>query len=184
MIRVRPGGTAPRLYPYVGPADIRERARESPCGARVASLADLTTWLTLTHQEPDATGLIPATFVVDVDGALRLADRHSEHVACAGGHPVRSAGEIFFARGPAGWEVVEISNQSTGYCPEPESWPQVAAALFRIPLPYPGRFTFPCIFRRCPMCSQLNLVKDDVFECAVCGADLPMQWNPAANLTR
>ena len=26
-----------------------------------------------------------------------LADRRSEHVACAGGRPVRSAGEMFFA---------------------------------------------------------------------------------------
>ena len=26
-------------------------------------------------------------------------------------------------------EVIEISNQSTGFCPEPESWPVVGAAL-------------------------------------------------------
>ncbi|MEU6730442.1 hypothetical protein ABZ917_42625 [Nonomuraea wenchangensis] len=33
-----------------------------------------------------------------MDGVLLLAPRRSEHVACAGGRPVLSAGEISFAR--------------------------------------------------------------------------------------
>jgi len=177
-------GEATRLYHYVGPADILARAKESPSGAYVTSLTALDAWVATTHQRSDATAVIPATFVVDAHGDLRLADRHSEHIACAGGQPVRSAGEIFLARRTDGWEVTEISNQSTGYCPDPESWPQVAAALARIPLPHPGRFTFACIFRRCPLCSQLNLVKDDVFECGVCGADLPTLWNLDPNAAR
>jgi hypothetical protein len=70
-----------------------------------------------------------------------------------------------------------VTNQSTGYCPEPESWPAVAAALDRIPLPHPGGFTPSFIFRRCPACVQLNVVKEGDFTCAVCGADLPLRWN-------
>jgi hypothetical protein len=34
--------------------------------------------------------------VIDAKGNLLLAERCSEHVACAGGGPVLSAGEIFF----------------------------------------------------------------------------------------
>ena len=59
----------------------------------------------------------PFTFVVDLEGVLRLAPRRSEHVACAGGRPVLSAGEVSFERGPDGWEVTSATNQSTGYCP-------------------------------------------------------------------
>ena len=57
-------------------------------------------------------------FVIDLTGTLRLAPRRSEHVACAGGGPVLSAGEIVFRRERGGWTVGEVSNQSTGYCPD------------------------------------------------------------------
>src|SRR6185503_7650273 len=116
-----------------------------------------------------------ATFVVDREGVLRLADRRSEHVACAGGEEVLSAGEIFFAG--RGAEVVEVSNLSTGYCPEPSSWPAVAHALESAGIAHPGRFTAEMIFRRCTACGERNLVKDEVFVCAICDADLPGAWN-------
>jgi hypothetical protein len=92
-----------RLYHYVGPREILSRAGRS--GKRIHS-GDLQNpaWF---------------TFVVDEHGSLLIADRRSEHVACACGRPVLSAGEMFVRGG----EVVEVSNQSTGYCPEPESWP-------------------------------------------------------------
>jgi hypothetical protein len=73
-----------------------------------------------------------ATFVIDLNGDLLVADRRSEHVACAGGGPVLSAGEMFFLVEEDRVEVTDVSNQSTGYCPEPSSWPGVAAALDRI----------------------------------------------------
>ena len=38
-------------------------------------------------------------------------------------------------------EVVEVSNQSTGFRPEPGSWPAVAAALDRIGVGHLGRYT-------------------------------------------
>src|SRR6266542_3004531 len=67
----------------------------------------------------------PFTFVVSLDGK----PRRSEHVDCAAGQPVRAAGEVLFARDGTGWSVSEISNQSTGYCPDPDSWPALAMAL-------------------------------------------------------
>lgn len=119
----------------------------------------------------------PFTFVIDAKGSLRLAPRRSEHVACAGGGVVLSAGEITFAEVPGGWEAVEVSNQSTGYCPEASSWPAVRDALDRAGVAHPGRFTDEYVFRRCPGCGERNVVKDDYFMCAVCDGDLPAVWN-------
>jgi hypothetical protein len=97
-------------------------------------------------------------------------------VACAAGESVLSAGEIFFdARPPA--RVTAVSNLSTGYCPEPQSWAAVATALDQLAVPHPGRFTDEFVFRRCPACGERNLVKDDDYSCALCGADLPAIWN-------
>jgi len=135
---------------------------------------DLAEWLaTLSPAERTE----PHTFVVGVAGGLRLAPRRSEHVACSGGRPVLSAGEITFARQDTGWTVTEVSNQSTGYCPEPSSWPVVAAACERAGLRHPGRFTTAFEFRRCSVCDQLAIVKDDDFTCAACGGELPTAWN-------
>ena len=84
---------------------------------------------------------------------------------------------MFLRRTGAGLEVVEVSNQSTGFCPEPESWPAVAAALDGLGIRHPGRFTQEVIFRRCPACGERNVVKDGWFACGACGADLPKDWN-------
>jgi hypothetical protein len=90
---------------------------------------------------------------------------------------VLAAGEILFARDAGGWSASEISNQSTGYCPDPDSWPAVAVALDRIGLAHPGDFTHKVIFRRCPSCGQLNIVRDGDFACAVGDNALPAHWN-------
>ena len=116
-----------KLHRYVGPKGIADRARSQPPGYPIRSPADLRAWVQNRAQEVSA-GRVIATFVVSGSGLLRVADRRSEHVACAGGEPIRSAGEMTFAIGPS-VEIIEVSNQSTGYCPEPESWPAVAAAL-------------------------------------------------------
>jgi hypothetical protein len=166
-----------RLYHYVGPAAVQERAASAPAGVPVLSARCVAEWVRLTAQRPDRRGLIAATFVVDERGLLRVADRHSEHVACAAGGPVLSAGEMFFRLSAAGVEVVEVTNQSTGFCPEPESWAAVGAALERLGVPHPGRFTQEVVFRRCPACGERNVVKDGWFVCGVCGADLPAIWN-------
>ena len=119
----------------------------------------------------------PFTYVVGVDGVLRLTERRSEHVACAGGGPVQCAGEIRFERASGGWAVAEISNQSTGYCPDTSSWPAVAAALDGIGIAHPAGFTHEIVFRRCPDCAEINLVREGDFVCVFCGAALPEQWN-------
>ncbi|MFC7548727.1 hypothetical protein [Plantactinospora sp. GCM10030261] len=161
-----------RSYRYVGPVDVlASGSRED--GRRIDSAGDLAEWLATLNPAERAE---PHTFVVDDTGGLRLAPRRSEHVACAGGRPVLSAGEITFARQDTGWTVTEVSNQSTGYCPEPSSWPVVAAACDRAGLPHPGGFTTAFEFRRCSACGQLAIVKDDDLTCAACGGELPTAW--------
>jgi hypothetical protein len=125
---------------------------------------------------PFATG-VPLTFVVGVDGILRVADQRSEHVACAGGGEVLSAGELTAVRSGGAFAIIEVSNQSTGYCPEPESWQAVGDALDRAGIAHPGHFTFEAVFRRCPQCHERNLVKDSWFYCAICDGVLPVAWN-------
>jgi hypothetical protein len=73
--------------------------------------------------------------------------------------------------------VEEVSNLSTGYCPEPRSWYAVGEALDRIGVTHPGRFTTEVVFRRCPRCGERNVVKDAWFECQVRGGELPEAWN-------
>lgn len=165
----------PRHHPYVGPSDIRETAlAHSPPGAVIHTIADLANWIDQDASNKAPDGSLVATFVVGVDGTLALAPRHSEHVACSGGVPVLSAGEMTFT---ADLDVVEVTNQSTGFCPEPTSWPTVASALDEIEVTHPGRFTVEIVFRRCPRCSETNIVKDNWYVCALCEADLPTAWN-------
>ena len=169
-----------KLYPYVGPAHLAKHAASDSPRFRMASGAEVAEWMEK-QRETASEGTLTVTFVVLADG-LWVADRHSEHVACARGAAVYSAGEMTFAldrrgRGRPSVEVVHVTNQSTGYCPEPESWPAVAAALDAAGIAHPGGFTAEMVFRRCPKCGSTNIVKDDWFECPVCGAELPRTWN-------
>lgn len=167
----------PRLYQYVGPKAIAERAQSAPAGVRVESPDDVCRWLRLSGQVADAAGYVIATFVIDETGWLRIADRRSEHVACAGSRPAQSAGEITFHINRGKVSVTGVTNQSTGYCPEPESWPAVETALERADFVPPDGFTPAFDFRRCPLCGSINLVKDGNFECEVCSTPLPVEWN-------
>jgi len=120
---------------------------------------------------------VVGTFVIDAFGGLRVADRCTEHLACAGGGSVLSAGEMFFLVAAEQVEVIEVSNQSTCFCPEPESWLAVADALDRVGIPHPVRFTTEITFRRCEACGERNVVKDGWFVCGICGFELPNEWN-------
>lgn len=166
-----------QTYRYVGPNKIAERAPPSPAGVRVESPEDVRRWIRQTEQELNAGGSVTATFVIDESGFLRIADRRSEHVACAGGRPVRSAGEMTFAVRPSGISVAWVTNQSTGYCPEPDSWPAVQAALARAGIAALEGFSQEFLFRRCPSCGSINIIKDGIFECGVCSTSLPEGWN-------
>ncbi|MCY1012619.1 hypothetical protein OV079_45225 [Nannocystis pusilla] len=160
-------------YAYVGPPAIRDRERGEP-GAVITGGDDLERWFSA-HPEAAGEG---ATYVVDLQGRLRLAARRSEHIDCAGGQAVLAAGELRLGRAADRRIVVrEVSNQSTGYCPDPDCWPAVATALNAAGLAAPAGFTRAFVFRRCPACAQTNLVKDEWFVCAACDAELPRAWN-------
>ncbi len=165
-----------RTYGYVGPEEIRVAVADGSGGRVVRTLGDFERWAG--EQEPDAFRE-PFTYVVDVRGDLRPAPRRSEHVACAGGGPVLGAGEIAFSRGGNGWAVVDVSNQSTGYCPDLGSWPAVAGALDRAGLGRPDAFTYGVVFRRCDGCGEVGIVREDDFVCVFCGGGLPSEWNIA-----
>ncbi|MFC3504651.1 hypothetical protein ACFOOK_27300 [Micromonospora krabiensis] len=166
---------AGRRYRYVGPADVRASVGDSPEGTPIRSPADLDAYLAATDpRDRDE----PLTYVIDPAGTLRLAPRRSEHVTCAGGGEVLGAGEIAFAAEPDGWVVTEVSNQSTGYCPDPASWTAVADALDRAGVDRPDGFTAAVVFRRCLDCGERNVVRDDDYVCALCGAELPEDVEP------
>jgi hypothetical protein len=167
----------PRQYVYVGPSDIKSRVARHQGGTRIDSAADLLAWVRESGQLTGPDGLVGATFVIEAGGNLLVADRHSEHVGCARGGAVLSAGEMFFGTTDDRVEVVEVSNQSTGFCPEPESWPAVATSLDRIGIPHPGRFTTEIVFRRCEGCGERNVVREGWFVCGTCGTTLPAGWN-------
>jgi hypothetical protein len=163
-----------RLYAYVGPPEILDASRSANSGAVIKRHEELLEWLRSNSADTDLDGSLTVTFVVDKNGDLRLAPRRSEHVACAAGGPVLSAGEMMFA---STGEVIDVNNHSTGFCPEPESWPVCEKALSRLGVDHPGGFTKSVVFRLCPKCKERNVVKDEWFSCDLCGSDLPNEWN-------
>ncbi|MFD0718138.1 hypothetical protein [Streptomyces globosus] len=163
-----------RSYRYVGPVELKAAVRPGSGGCPIRSAADFDGWIAARSAAELAE---PFTFVVGTDGVLRLAPRRSEHVACAGRDMVLSAGEISFIREAGRWTVGEVSNQSTGYCPDVTSWPAVAHALDDVELGRPSGFTHEVVFRRCPDCQEHNIVREDDFVCVFCGSDLPEMWN-------
>ena len=96
---------------------------------------------------------------------------------CAAGQPVLAACEVLFRGTGPGGRVIEISNQPAGDCPDPDSWPALARTLDRPGLAHPGGLTHSVVFRRCPACGQLTIVRDSDFACAVCDSPLPAQQN-------
>lgn len=165
-----------RSYRYVGPPELRSTVRADSAGRAVRSAADLDARLS-GHGTAECTE--PFTFVVTPDGLLRLAPRRSEHVACAGGGDVPAAGEIGFSRASGRSTAHEVSNQSTGHCPDLGSWHAVGRALERAGVGHPGRFTQEVVFRRCEECEERSIVREDDFVCVFCGSDLPEAWNVA-----
>lgn len=160
------------LYHYVGPPELRDAA--STARQRIENAGDVTAWA---RQNGGANGEWIVTFIVNARGELWIADRRSEHVACAAGGPVMGAGEMTFAIVGERVEVVAISNQSTGFCPPPSTWLHVGAALDAASLPHPDNWTARFEFRRCDNCGAINLLKDDWFVCAMCDAELAREWN-------
>lgn len=162
-----------RAYRYVGPDELRDHLDVADAVV-IDTPVVLADWLAgRERRELDE----PFTYVVALDGTLRLAPRRSEHVALAGGRDVLAAGEIRFAVAGSGWRVAGVTNQSTGYCPDPTCWSAVGAALDRLGVAHPDDFTDKVIFRRCPTCGERNVVRDNDFTCALCDSSLPVGWN-------
>lgn len=160
-----------RLLRYVGPADIARDARGAPRGLAVRSGGELRSALAgiggRTQRE------LWLTYVVDAEGVLRVADRGSEHVACAGGGPVIAAGELVIE----GERVVRASNLSTGYCPEPGDCARaLVSRLKSAGIGAPETFD-RFELRLCRSCGAREVIKDSHFECSTCGAPLPERWN-------
>ncbi|MFG2341223.1 hypothetical protein [Streptomyces yangpuensis] len=173
-------GRSRRAYRYVGPAGPLSLVRPGGGGRGIRSVADLEAWVSAPPAgEPGE----PFTFVVDTAGVLRLAPRRSEHVVCAGGAPVLAAGEMGFSRAASGaWMVGEVSNQSTGYCPDVVSWAAVADALDTAGIGRPDGYTHEVVFRRCPGCREVGIVREDDFVCVFCDGPLPSRWNVDGDL--
>lgn len=164
---------SPSRYRYVGPAELKDHL---PSGEAViaGSGVVLDRWLAgRARPEWDE----PFTFVVALDGLLGVAPRRSEHVALAAGRDVLAAGEMTFSHEAGPRRVLAVTNQSTGYCPDPDCWPAVGGALDRLGLRHPGDFTSKLVFRRCPCCGERNIVRDGDFICALCDSVLPSDWN-------
>lgn len=182
------------VYPYIGPDDIKAMvtgAVSGSCAPAGTALTDLRTLAEWHAAQPADERDEPFTYVVGLDGILRVAPRRSEHVACAGAAPVLAAGEIAFGHaadhrdraghrdGAGGWSVTSVSNQSTGYCPDVTCWPAVASALDRLGVERPAGFTTEILFRRCAVCGEVAIVRDGDLVCVFCDAELPAEWNLA-----
>jgi len=171
-----------KLYQYVGPEDLEQLAETVGRneGCPVLQRKTVREWMVETNQVPDGEGEVTVTFVISEEGVLRISDRHQEHVVCADYRPVMSAGEMTFILDGDDVSVVHVTNQSTGFCPEPASWPAVASALESAGFEAPEGFDVAIEFRRCEECGQTILVKEaieDDPECPICGSALPELWN-------
>ncbi|SHI77336.1 hypothetical protein SAMN02745181_0848 [Rubritalea squalenifaciens DSM 18772] len=165
-----------REYEYVGSPDFIPKG-DFPPRLKVEEAEALLLWMQDHRSDMDIEECIPATYVVDVDGQFWIADRGSEHVACARVGRVLAAGEAFLSGMDETPYIHRITNQSTGYCPEPESWQAVERALAGTGLEFPSGFDPAFEFRICPSCQTLAIVKDGYYTCLMCGADLPLEWN-------
>ena len=166
-----------KQYQYIGSQEIIDNLPEKSARVCVNSAKDVLDWIKNTKQLPEYDVSYIATFIISLDGMLWINDRHSEHVLCANGKNVLSAGEITFEVEGNAVEIVAISNQSIGYCPEASSWDCVALALKNSKVTHPDDFTSRYIFRKCDNCGQKNIVKDDWYFCAVCDSELSEVWN-------
>lgn len=85
-----------KKYKYIGPENLLSLVKETNGGKVILSQQDVLDWISDTNQELDGMNQVTVTFIINIEGQLLIADRHSEHVACAGGKEVLSAGEMTF----------------------------------------------------------------------------------------
>ncbi len=161
-------------YSYVGPPHL---VRENHERVRIIATKDLEDWFLHHQRDEDAEGYVAVTYIVDLAGELWIADRRSEHVACAHGQPVAAAGELSIGRAGKSFQITRLSNQSTGYCPPVDTWKVMEEILDRQKIAHPSAFDPACEFRCCKACRERQIVKDGHFSCSFCGQELPQAWN-------
>lgn len=61
--------------------------------------------------------------------------------------------------------------------PRVSSWNIVQAVLGELAIEHPESFTHAYEFRYCKVCNTRKLIKEAIYECAVCGTALPKKWN-------
>ena len=165
-----------KLYKYVGSPDFIPKG-EFPKRTHLESVDIVGSWMIDHRDELDIEECIAATYVIDSGGLFWIADRSSEHVACARVGEVLSAGEVFFSGINEVPYIDRITNQSTGYCPEPLSWHAVTESLSSVGIIFPSEFDPAFEFRHCEKCDTLNIVKDEYYTCMSCYEDLPEIYN-------
>lgn len=166
-----------KLFTYSGTPSIAKIHSNSPMGFWVQKAEDFITWTQQNQQKPERDLIFRATYVLDTLGKFLIADRHSEHVACAGGQSVLAEGEVGFTIQKKSVVIEEISNYSTGYCPDVLCFAEVQKTLNQINVLHPNWWTREAVFRRCLNCKEKNLVKDSWFYCLICYAPLTENWN-------
>ncbi len=170
----------PIEYEFVGNTDLLRLVKPELKGYCIESGADIEYWIKKNDQKLDGNSEITATFIIDLNHNLLINDRHSEHVVCAAGGNILSAGEIAFELLKNKTYVIsQITNLSTGYCPSPKSWNAVKHALEKIGIPFPDFFTTAFEFRICSQCGWINVIKDNYFVCinSECQNELPIHEN-------
>ena len=84
----------PRHYRYVGSKSLLGLLNQPSRRLCVRSADDIQAWIAATQQPRELDGSVICTFVIDLERQLWINDRRSEHVVCAGGLEILSAGEI------------------------------------------------------------------------------------------
>jgi hypothetical protein len=102
------------FYTFLGRPDMLERALSNMNFFEIKSAADLDKISGILDDE--AFQNHPQTYVVTLDGKLRIGGWVEEHVMVAQGREVRVAGEIMLERSP-GWKAAYVNNRSFGYLP-------------------------------------------------------------------
>jgi hypothetical protein len=161
------------MYHYIGAKEILKQVDITKIGKIISSQSDVKNWIIETNQTCNVNNEIIATFVIDLCENLRINDRRSEHIVCANGENILSAGEITFQiKHNQIISISQITNLSTGYCPSIKSWYFVEKALSKITIEFPPFFTTKFIFRICENCGDINLIKDSFFVCINCEKEL------------
>jgi hypothetical protein len=100
-----------KQYKYIGPKELLKLVSNTKRGKVISEANDVISWIKERNQELNAMNQVIATFIIDMDNRLLVADRHSEHVACAGGENILSAGEMTFELNGNNVEIVHVTNQ-------------------------------------------------------------------------